>query len=311
MALDRLHLINPPARFEIRGSQLGGQGIFARSAILRGTSIFKERALFSITNVGGNLSRNNITEIGNKAGQHRGFQALSCTINPATPQARFETNRFDMDPEREGIFLQASRLNHSCIPNAHFAWNPNMGDGNEDPKGFLTVHAIRRIEQGEEILINYLHRDCYKPVGQRQHTFSSNYNLNCTCPACQQPQPGLGTENERHRRQMRTLHKRLKQINPNLQQPVDIMELISLLIKEGLVYPQLADAYDLLAVWYKTAMERSRNHTDSDAITHVLEFGTQGLRYAREKLDLDLMCTGHDSPEIIKTLALIREFDPQ
>lgn len=45
MALDRLHLINPPARFEIRGSQLGGQGIFARSAILRGTlSSRKERS---------------------------------------------------------------------------------------------------------------------------------------------------------------------------------------------------------------------------------------------------------------------------
>jgi len=47
-----------------------------------------------------------------------------------------------------GVFTNASSINHSWRPNAWHAWNTATER--------LTVHAIRNIEQGEEITISYL-----------------------------------------------------------------------------------------------------------------------------------------------------------
>jgi hypothetical protein len=47
-----------------------------------------------------------------------------------------------------GLFLEASRINHSCQPNAQHTWNASLGR--------LTVHALRDIEAGREITISYM-----------------------------------------------------------------------------------------------------------------------------------------------------------
>jgi hypothetical protein len=47
-----------------------------------------------------------------------------------------------------GLFLEASRINHSCRHNAQNTWNENIGR--------LTIHALRDIEAGQEITVSYL-----------------------------------------------------------------------------------------------------------------------------------------------------------
>ncbi|KAJ7072078.1 hypothetical protein C8F01DRAFT_1076264 [Mycena amicta] len=46
------------------------------------------------------------------------------------------------------VFLQASRFNHSCAPNAIHRFDPNSFT--------LTIHALRPITKGEEIFISYI-----------------------------------------------------------------------------------------------------------------------------------------------------------
>jgi len=63
------------------------------------------------------------------------------------------TNAFDIfydDPESPGgLFLRASRINHSCVPNADHSY--------DDKSGCKSVFANRDIHAGDEITISYIH----------------------------------------------------------------------------------------------------------------------------------------------------------
>lgn len=63
-----------------------------------------------------------------------------------------------------GVFLVASRLNHSCCPNAWYTFNPHTGSRPAPQQSrrwqpaaleMLTTHAIRDIAAGEQILVGY------------------------------------------------------------------------------------------------------------------------------------------------------------
>lgn len=134
-----------------------GKGLYAIMKIPKGTSILVEKALFYINNVEDPLSRANIEDIDKKAKRFVAFRELSCPFLPNTHQTRFQTNNFEMTSphgtSKRGIFPQASRLNHSCLPNAHFAWNNHLQR--------LTVHGIHDIANNAEIVVNYCLRNCY------------------------------------------------------------------------------------------------------------------------------------------------------
>lgn len=50
--------------------------------------------------------------------------------------------------QERGLFLEMSQFNHACNPNAQATWNGSIGQE--------TLHALRDIEDGEEITISYL-----------------------------------------------------------------------------------------------------------------------------------------------------------
>ena len=58
----------------------------------------------------------------------------------------YEANCFEM---RSGtcICLDASRINHSCAPNAHYSWNDDIKRE--------TVHTVRDIAKNEKVTISY------------------------------------------------------------------------------------------------------------------------------------------------------------
>ena len=51
-----------------------------------------------------------------------------------TAKRTFDANSFEVDENTEGVFLRASRFNHSCTPNAHVQYNAKLHR--------LTIHAI-------------------------------------------------------------------------------------------------------------------------------------------------------------------------
>ena len=73
-----------------------------------------------------------------------------------------------------GIFVESSRINHSCIHNAQNTWNENLGK--------LTIHAMRDIDEGEEITIIYLSER--RNRADRQRTLQRKFRFTCSCQLC-------------------------------------------------------------------------------------------------------------------------------
>lgn len=98
-------------------------------------------------------------------------------IEGAKVVAIFHNNAFDTRTAREiiqfGIFMQLTRINHSCLPNVCHSWNENLGK--------RTVHANRDIKEGEEIALSYV-----RPLQSREHRMRQleGWGIDCDCPAC-------------------------------------------------------------------------------------------------------------------------------
>lgn len=82
--------------------------------------------------------------------------------------ASTETSEVDRST---GIWLRASRANHSCVPNTGRAF---IGD-------MMVVRAVRDISAGEEITMGYCH--AAEPRSQRKERLAS-YGFTCDCVLC-------------------------------------------------------------------------------------------------------------------------------
>jgi hypothetical protein len=76
-----------------------------------------------------------------------------------------------------GLFLEASRINHSCRHNAQNTWNENIGR--------LTIHVLQDIEEGQEITISYL--ACTSEYTERQRALKASFKFKCECELCSLP----------------------------------------------------------------------------------------------------------------------------
>ena len=65
----------------------------------------------------------------------------------------FESNNIEIDQDRCGLYEKASRINHSCSPNAF--WRVEASDTK------LTVRTCRGVEEGEEIVVDYYMFDVF------------------------------------------------------------------------------------------------------------------------------------------------------
>lgn len=84
----------------------------------------------------------------------------------------FQTNCMGMGTGA-AIFPNAARFNHACNPNACFSWNAKIGKE--------TIHAMRDIEEGEEITLSY----CGVDQGKRLRAWElKHYGFVCDCEAC-------------------------------------------------------------------------------------------------------------------------------
>lgn len=129
--------------------------------------------------------------------------------------ATFETNCFDMkDADRagNGLFIETSRMNHSCTPNAQHSRNPHIQR--------QTVHAVRDICAGEEIAFSYI--DPIACRGDRRQALGP-YGFTCTCAACDESTP-FGEASEERRGMIRetarflmAMHNKEERRSPTLE----------------------------------------------------------------------------------------------
>ena len=310
-SLSRLGVpLNYPSEDVFTSFQSPGKGWGLRSTcyLPRGSPILSEWAYFSVANN---------ADLSPFQANDDSFKNLSCPA-PVTAKKRFDVNNFEMGRTQRGIFLRASRFNHSCRPNAYFAWNGTSRR--------LTVHAILDIPKNAEIFINYLPQDYLKPVTARRQALRRKYGFFCCCVACEQD-TAFGASSSERRSSMRTLNENISR-NQNQNQPrhyehepllrnkllVDIKTFAFLLNLEGLRYPQLADVYAQEVLWYQIEVELVAAGAESgryESETPVASLRMNALEAARKKLDLDVASTGHNSPEVKKALRLINDLQQE
>lgn len=240
------------------------------------------------------------------------LKQLSCPTEQGTEKTArkiFDANNFEMDGNKKGVFLQASRFNHSCAPNAHFQWNSKLDR--------LTVHAIENIPAHAEILINYRVKYSFNTTSERRKELLKGYKFRCNCNVCQ-PNTGDTAASDKRRKEMRKLEKEItkgkrdeKEDTPRSDRMKirnNINALKHLLQQEGLFIPYMADWHLEELQWY--ARERERWNSKSSGIESVgSETNILGLalQTARNMLDLDIAAAGHESDQVDKALKWIRD----
>ncbi|KAL8850089.1 MAG: hypothetical protein Q9221_004950 [Calogaya cf. arnoldii] len=307
--------------FELRDIRRKGRGYVATHGIKAGTLIIEEPHLFTVDAVededdGEEISPATIARINNAVqqltpDQRRQYRDLDQPFPGRTAHPDigiFLANNFEMTPSTKthGIFLRASRLNHSCLPNAWFNWNPRHKITGRRARGSLTVYAMKDISRKEEIVVNYQNAYAYMEASVRQGRLRAHYNFKCTCEACT---PG-GLHAAR-RLDMETDARRIEQYNGD-DQTLDekgqqhlrersLIDLRDLVKEEGLVYPYKADVCGQLAEMLLEKMERNRGHP------RFYNFQMDAREAFRGRLEAEIVSLGEDSPEVRETLRLMRK----
>jgi antitoxin (DNA-binding transcriptional repressor) of toxin-antitoxin stability system len=155
-ALDSRHPI------EVRNSIGKGLGIFAISDIPRGTRVIAEAALVKIGRNRGD-ARNILQAFESlptsKQNSYLKLHGFACAEFRRAAENEMGQSWQTM-PELQrrvfsifvanafgDVFLLGFRINHSCIPNIHFAYNSNLEKE--------TFHSVREISAGEELTVTY------------------------------------------------------------------------------------------------------------------------------------------------------------
>ncbi|KAK3317590.1 hypothetical protein B0T19DRAFT_446548 [Cercophora scortea] len=195
-----------PPFFQITILPTKGRALIAQTAIPKGTRILSERPLFTLS---AHDPRDIITAIASALQSlpkpdQQGFLTLSNAHRIDTGLhpflGTFITNSLPCDrdlyrgdpqrrpaPDTTGIFPTISLLNHSCVPNTVYAFNPRTRFG--------TVHALRAIPVGEELTMTYVPEDAAR--ADRRDRLQGSFNFICACAACELPPAQLGASDAR------------------------------------------------------------------------------------------------------------------
>jgi hypothetical protein len=183
----------------------------------------------------------------------------------------FDSNAWQTE-DRTSILPLAARFNHSCCPNASFAWNARLS--------CITIHAIVTIPAKSQIYLCYTKP--YQTLLQRRVKLSS-YGFVCCCSAC-----GVDSvASEIRRVRMIVLDSRIRvgrRQKWKTEAPKDALKLLRILKEEGLVGEALGLAYHDAALGW-------RRHGQLD----------MALRYALKELQVCITCFGLDSPGVDMT----------
>lgn len=181
-----------------------GEGLIATRKILKGTRILSEEPIIRVPEDTADSPalrasiRRQVDAL--NPDQRRAFLAM-CNIYPGDAASQYlgiiRTNALPMD-SGGGIFLDACRINHACDNNAQKSWNEGIKRH--------TVHALRDIDDGEEITVTYV--GVLNNRRTRQDALRKKFKFTCCCGLCSLP-PHLSAESDRRLNEILKLDGRI------------------------------------------------------------------------------------------------------
>ncbi|GAA5993209.1 hypothetical protein JCM5350_005034 [Sporobolomyces pararoseus] len=185
--------LSPP--YKIVTTAEKGMGIVATRDIKAGEIIFAEKPLlkFNCLMKDGEMDDSVIVDERLKelsAQDRKAFDSLSIARSLRSKKKSigiWRTNAYEFG-DGAGIFLTASRFNHSCRPTVDRLWNE------EDGKAYFI--AFRDVQEGEELCTDYT--GMYRRRHEREQHLYFSYGFKCDCQVCRLP-PDETKENDRAR----------------------------------------------------------------------------------------------------------------
>ncbi|KAK8055627.1 hypothetical protein PG993_000854 [Apiospora rasikravindrae] len=97
--------------------------------------------------------------------EHARLQREQLSVDSARLQQIVQLN--SLEGAGTGCFLSpaVAAINHDCVPNSYVYYNYETG--------LVALHALRDIQQDEEITINYLQENLYLDAGERQQRLAN------------------------------------------------------------------------------------------------------------------------------------------
>lgn len=282
---------------EVKVSALKGLGVFAKANIPCGSRVLAEPALLEVKGENAKdivrafeslpLSQQNL---------YLDLHGYACEPFKRAAEREMEQD-WQQIPELHrrvlaiyaanafgNVFLLGSRINHSCIPNIHFANNSVLEKE--------TFHAVRDIVAGEELTITYI-GGTNRTRSQRQAALDK-WGFQCTCPACDNTLQGRKREQKRD--ELLALDQQLAMdmyigggTKKSYTKGLQIAQKMAAIQKsEGLLNRDLGLSYH-------------------DAARYCLKLrrAKMAILWAERELEVDRYCLGEDHPDYRKGFEII------
>ena len=121
-------------------------------------------------------------------------------LNAISIECESENKNMNMS----GLFLLASRINHSCSPNAVWGWMKH-----DKTKQWTQVRALRKVKKGEEITVSYKTLNGSKMERQKM---MERYFSACLCSLCIMPEDEV-VSNDKIRKEIQRLDAELQRVS--------------------------------------------------------------------------------------------------
>jgi hypothetical protein len=186
------------------------------------------------------------------------------------------------------LFLTASRINHSCRHNSQNTWNENIKR--------LTIHALRDIEEGEEITISYLAST--SEYSERQRFLKEKFKFDCKCKLCSLPQT-----------QQKHSDRRLREIQ-TIDKSIGHFLLWGGLTSERALHRlrKIFDLFDAEGIWDASI---ARAYKDAYDIAIENEDEPRARIFAERAYDARRLIEGDDSPVTIRMREAAESFSAE
>jgi hypothetical protein len=131
------------------------------------------------------------------------------------------------EPATAAVFRVASRLNHSCRPNAHISWNSHLQRE--------TVHALHQLEPGQEVRIHYRGDSNGESRDERRAGLLADFGFECACLQCAGLDRASQAESDANHARIASLFQAIA-ASPTPRNVVQLAERrIELLAREGVL----------------------------------------------------------------------------
>ena len=238
-----------------------------------------------------------------------------------TELSRFEINNIEMledgqtptaAPPQWGLFLEASKFNHSCLPNAHMMFNHHTSQ--------VTILANQDIPKDEEIFVDHKSYNSLRIRQFRRQSLSTSHHFTCMCIACDDSATApraiaiyqLGERRRAHMSQLQTVVDQIQRhpgrydLRENFERLANPFQMIDVALQEGLVYPVVARCFeDMAKNWIAKLDDYRRQGTADCGPQYRAHCRDQGLWALKSALKLLLTITGRDSIATERVLSLM------